>query len=170
MTVTTTLRQLLLPELEAEFANTRKMLANIPDGNTAFKAHERSMPLSTLAGHTAIMPGYISLILGTPSVDMAATPLESLTMLTTAQILADFDHLADAAITALKGASDQTFEQEWVLSAGPTKIFSGTRYMAYRLLGVNHMVHHRAQLGLYLRLLGAPVPSVYGPSADEPLD
>ena len=167
MTETTTLRTLLLPELESEFAKTRKFLSVVPDGHNDFKPHPKSMSLSHLAGHVAELPEFLTTMLSSPDLDMGKTPMTPFRMETRQQALAHFDEVADAAITAVKSTSDEVFQQHWVLSWSGQTIFSGTRYMAYRELGVNHIVHHRAQLGVFLRLLGLPIPGTYGPSADE---
>ncbi len=164
----TDLRDLLLPELESELATTRRILAMVPDDQPEFKCHEKSMSLSKLAGHVAEMPSFATLVLGSPDLDLGAPggppPFRHVTA---AQTLATFDDFADQLITTLKQTSDETFEQQWSLVYGDHKIYSGTRYNAYRTFGINHLVHHRAQLGVYLRLLGIPLPKTYGPSADE---
>ena len=164
------MRNLLLPELEAELAKTRLVLESVPDGHNDFKCHEKSMPLNRLAGHVAELPGFASLILTTPSIDMG-TPTDTrkiLRMDTQVALVNEYNELADKAITALKHTTDQTFEQTWHLTRKGAGIYSGTRYGAYRNMFLNHMIHHRAQLGVYLRLLNVPVPSTFGPTADEP--
>ncbi len=158
---------MLLPELETELKKTRRMLDSLPDSENAFKPHERSKSLDKLAGHVAELPSFIALILSSPDIDMAkSNPRKPVVMETKQQLLAQFDENADQALTALKQTSDETFHQHWNLSRGDVKISSGTRYDAYRAMGVNHMVHHRAQLGCYLRQLNLPLPGTYGPSAD----
>ena len=168
MTDTHHISQLLLPELESELAITRRMLAAVPDGQNEYKCHEKSMKLAGLAGHVAEMPMFSVLILTTPSMDLAApseTPPHKFE--SSAQNLAVFDEVAAKAVAALRGLSDQSFAEPWTLVYGDYKIFAGDRYNGYRSLGINHLIHHRAQLGVYLRLLGIPVPKTYGPSADE---
>lgn len=169
MTETTQLRGLLLPELEQEFEKTRKMIGYLPDGPLEFKPHEKSFTFARLAGHTAEMAGFIAAILTTPMLELTAGGLTPLIYESKAQLLAGFNELADGAVTALKNTSDETFEQHWKVAYKGKAIFEGTRYNAYRMMGVNHMVHHRAQLGVYVRLLGGKVPGTFGPSADEPL-
>ena len=163
----TTLRTLLLPELESEFTRTRKMLSVVPDGHNDFKPHPKSMSLSHLAGHVAEMPDFLSTLITSPDLDMGKSPVVPFRMETKQQALAHFDQVADAAITAVKNTSDEVFHQHWVLSWNGHTIFSGDRYTAYREMGVNHLVHHRAQLGVYLRELNVAIPGTYGPSADE---
>jgi len=162
------LSELLLPELESELAKTRRILAALPDGQLEFKPHEKSMALAKLAGHIAELPAFTSIILTVPSLDVAApnSPRKPVVMETAGQLVAQFDLAAEKAVAALKNTSDAAFEETWSLSRGPMAIYSGTRYGAYRAFGVNHIIHHRAQLGSYIRLLNHPLPGTYGPSAD----
>ena len=163
------LAELLLPELEAELAKTRKVLERVPDGHNDFKSAEKSMPLTRLAGHTAEFAGFITVFLTTPSLDMGTPedPRKILRMETRDKLLAEFDELAPKAIETLKATSDETFGETWTASRKGQPVFTGTRYAAYRNMLLNHMIHHRAQLGVYLRLLDIPVPSTFGPTADE---
>ncbi len=163
------LAHLLLPELEAELAKTRKVLERVPDGHHDFKSAEKSMPLSRLAGHTAELGGFIGVFLTTPSIDMGtpSDPRKILRMETREKLLADFDELAAKSIAALKETTDSTLLQPWTAARKGQTVFSGPRYTAYRNMALNHMIHHRAQLGVYLRLLDIPVPSTFGPTADE---
>ncbi len=163
----TTLRTLLLPELESEFAKTRKMLSVVPDGHNGFKPHPKSMSLSHLAGHVAEMPDFLTTLIASPDLNMGKTPLIPFRMETKQQALAQFDEVADKALSTVKNTSDEVFRQHWVLTWSGHTIYSGDRYNAYRNLGINHLVHHRAQLGVYLRELNIPIPGTYGPSADE---
>ncbi len=126
------------------------------------------MPLAKLAGHVAEMPAFTNLLLTAPDIDLGAPGgPPPFVHITAQQTLAQFDTFADDLVTTVKHTSDQTFEQTWSLVYGDYKIFSGTRYNAYRTFGINHLIHHRAQLGVYLRLLGIPLPKTYGPTADE---
>jgi uncharacterized damage-inducible protein DinB len=159
----------LLPELTAELAKTRKVLEAVPDGHNDFKPHEKSMLLSRLAGHTAEFAGIVANILTTDSIDMGTPtdPRKILRMETRQQLLADFNEGADKAITTVKQTTDEAFDAPWKLLRKGAAILSTTRYTAYRNIALNHMIHHRAQLGVYLRLLNLPVPGTFGPSADE---
>ena len=163
------LSTLLLPELEAELAKTRKMLEYVPDGSNDFKSAEKSMPLSRLAGHTAELAGLAAVILTTTDIDMGtpSDPRKILRMETQAKLLADYNEMAAAALDALRKSTDEDLETTWKASKKGVPTFSLTRYSAYRNMALNHMIHHRAQLGVYLRLLGRPVPSTFGPTADE---
>jgi uncharacterized damage-inducible protein DinB len=163
-----TLAELLLPELEEELANTRRILAVVPDDQPDFAPHTKSMSLTKLAGHVAEIPGFCHALLTGPDMDLGAPggppPFHHTT---SAKTLAAFDSGAAALTATLQSMSDDAFHSTWTLVYGDYKIFSGTRYAAYRTFGLNHLIHHRAQLGVYIRFLGIPLPKTYGPSADE---
>lgn len=168
MSETNHISQLLLPELESELAITRRILAAVPNGHNTFKPHEKSMSLATLAGHTAELPGFTMATLASPDFDLGAPNNYKPNIFeTNSQNLDYFNDVATKAIATLKATSDATFNEDWKLTYGPHVIYTGTRHNAYRAMMMNHLVHHRAQLGVYLRLLGVPVPKTYGPSADE---
>ena len=165
----TFLQALLLPELEAELGKTRKMLTYVPDGHNDFKSADKSMPLSRLAGHTAEFASLVTVILTRNDVDYGtpSDPRRILRMETKEKLLADFDELAAGALEAMRATDDEILMQTWRASKKGVPAFSLPRYGAYRNMAMNHMIHHRAQLGVYLRLLGLPVPSTFGPTADE---
>ena len=169
MAESTHLAELLLPELEAELAKTRKVLERVPDGHNDFKSAEKSMPLSRLAGHTAELAGFIAVHLTAPALDMGtpSDPRKILRMETRDALLAEYDELAAKSLDALRHSTDTSLEQPWTVHRKGQPVYTGTRYGAYRNMALNHMVHHRAQLGVYLRLLGVAVPSTFGPTADE---
>jgi uncharacterized damage-inducible protein DinB len=169
MSDTYQLRDLLLPELEAELQKTRKLLARLPEGQNDFKSHEKSMPLSRLAGHTAELAGFGGLILTLPAIDAGtpSDPRKILRMQDPASLLSEYDELAAKELEALQATTDEAFAQTFTLSRQGNVVFEGTRYRAFRNISLNHMIHHRAQLGVYLRLLEIPVPSTFGPTADE---
>ena len=158
----------LLPELELELGKTRRVLEAVPDGHNDFKPHEKSMLLTRLAGHTAEFAGFAALILTRPVIDMQTPddPRKILRMETKAKLLADYDELVPQAIAALKSTTDDAFDQTFILSRKGQPVFTGTRLAAYRNIALNHMIHHRGQLSVYLRLLNQPVPGSFGPSAD----
>ena len=165
MSETTFLRDLLLPELETEIGKTRRLFEALPDGEVDFKPYEKSMPLGRLAGHTTDLFRIITLVLTSSDFDMAVA-WKPYTMESKAQLLAQFEENADKALTALKQTSDEIFHQQWRILRGPLTLFSGERYAAYRSNGMNQIIHHRAQLGTYIRALGLPLPGMYGASAD----
>ena len=124
---------LLLPEFNEEMKRTRKTLESLPEGQGGFKAHERSSPLSKLAGHMAQLPSFVSLILTSPDVDISVSRPAPLVFGTKPQVLAAFEELADQALTVLKNTTDEVFEQHWKLSMKDHVIFSGAT-----VRGVSH--------------------------------
>jgi uncharacterized damage-inducible protein DinB len=164
-----TLAERLRPELEAQLNNTRKVLAAVPDGHNDFKPHEKSMLLNRLAGHTAELAGFASLILTLPGINMGTPedPRKILRMTTKNELMAEFEPMAARALEALAGTTDEAFDETFTLSRQGTVIRELSRYNAYRDIFLDHMIHHRAQLGVYLRLLEVPVPMTFGPTADE---
>jgi len=116
-----------------------------------------------------MMPSWTLRMTSESELDIAPRdgPTASYTIEKTATLLEQFDRNAAAARTALMGTSDESFQQPWVLKSGGQEVATGTRYLMIRTLLLNHLVHHRAQLGVYLRLVNVPVPSMYGPTADE---
>lgn len=162
------LRDLLLPEFDEEIRCTRRTLERLPEDRPDYKPHDKSASLVKLANHTAEMPGFLTMILSANLFDVAdpnaARPDPPATG---AERLAQFDLAADAARAMLGKTADRALHENWKLCAGEFIIFTGSRYHGMRTFFFNHMIHHRAQLGIYLRLNDCPVPSVYGPSADE---
>ena len=165
------LSNLLLPELEAELKKTRRFLESLPEGQDNFKPHERSTSLIDLANHLATVSGLAGTILVVPGAELGGPtdPRRIVKEQNTAAILKVFDELAASSLAQLKETSDRAFQDPWQATRQGKTLFSGTRYLAYRNIAMNHMIHHRAQLGAYLRALNIPVPSAFGPSADETL-
>jgi uncharacterized damage-inducible protein DinB len=161
------LYDLLLPEFDEEIQKTRTTLERVPEDKPDFKPHEKSMAMVKLANHTAALPGFMSLMLTTDAFDVAAPGERPAPPETSAERLAGFDAVAKTARAQLAAAADRTLHENWKLSAGERVIFTGSRYHAIRSMFFNHMIHHRAQLGVYLRMNDCLVPSIYGPSADE---
>jgi uncharacterized damage-inducible protein DinB len=163
------IKDLLLPEFDAELRKTRTILERVPAtlDKQSFKPHEKSTPMAKLAAHTAQMPGFLSIIVSTPDFDLANSGFKPLVMQSSAQILATFDKLSAEAHALLDSVSDRSMHETWKLSAGGQSIYDGSRYFAIRTMFFNHLIHHRAQLGIYLRLNDILVPATYGPSADE---
>ena len=157
---------LLFPDFAAEHAATRRLLARVPDGRGAWRPHPRSRTLGELATHVAQIPQRGAVILTTDVLDIArrapAPPFA-----TTAALLAAHDAGVAALEDALAAATLDDLAGEWRLVAGPHTLIAGPRRHMLRTVGMSHLVHHRAQLGVYLRLLDVPVPGMYGPSADE---
>ena len=161
------INELLLTEFDEEIKKTRTMLERVPTGNPDFAPHATSTPLKKLAPHVAQLAGFGTIILTTPELDFGKTKMPSVPFESPAQLVKTFDEGAAQARTALKNTKDDAWTEPWKLSFGDKPIFSGTRFLAYRQMFLNHLVHHRAQLGVYLRLNETPVPATYGPSADD---
>jgi uncharacterized damage-inducible protein DinB len=167
---TRALTDFFLAELEREVKPTRRMLERVPMDRAAWKPHEKSMAIGGLATHVANLPSWTALTLNQDELDIApvgAPPFKLEPFATTGELLAAFDKNVEDARKALEGATDEGLEEEWTLLAGGHKIFTDSKKMVLRQYVFNHLAHHRAQLGVYLRLNGIPVPATYGPSADE---
>ena len=156
----------LLPEFDQEMATTRRCLERVPDGKLGWKPHEKSMSFGKLASHIAEMPTWCVAGLKMDSLDLATgyNPFEAKS---NAELLAAFDKNAAAAREAIAGASDETYMQNWSLMRGEQTLMTMPKIVVVRAFVMNHVIHHRGQLSVYLRLNGIPVPSIYGPSADE---
>ncbi|MEP6833291.1 MAG: DinB family protein [Gemmatimonas sp.] len=159
--------QLLYPDLAEELATTRKMLGLVPDGHNDFKPHDKSMMLGSLATHLTQLPKFVNTILSTSELDFATTPWVEKTLSTTAERLQEFDQNAGAMSSDIHAAEWPTLEQSWTLRAGEQVYVTEPKGKLLRTFALSHMAHHRAQLGVYLRLLGIAIPGCYGPSADE---
>ncbi len=127
------------------------------------------MPLGRLAPHVAELGGFGLSVLTTPGLDFAQGTYTPLAFESTAQLVRVFDEGAAKVRSALVGMTDEAWNQPWKLSFQGKPIFEGSRFLAYRQMFLNHIVHHRAQLGVYLRMNDEPVPATYGPSADDRL-
>lgn len=162
------LRKIALGDLESELATTRRVLERIPEEHFDWKPHAKSMSLNELATHLATIPFYGTAVLQGEDFDVDA-PLPPNPLATSRdEILRRFDETAASLRALLAEADDLSLREPWSLRAGERVVFTQPRVGVLRGLVVSHMVHHRAQLGVYLRLLDVLVPSIYGPSADEP--
>lgn len=161
--------QSLTGELDQESAGTRKTLERVPDGKFAFKPHEKSFTLGGLASHVAGIAEWGTMICKTDFLDLAAPEHQQRAPeLTTAQELVEaFDKNAAAFRAALAETSDEQLMQPWTLRMGEKVILTLPRVAVLRGMVFNHLIHHRAQLTVYLRMNDVPVPALYGPSADE---
>ena len=163
-----TIAEILLEDFDIEIAMTRKILAAVPADRPDYKPHDKSMPLGKLAMHVATLPALGTKVLTLPSLDLTAADWPPLVFVSREQLLHDFDTLAAEARAALVNSTDQDLQQKWKFSYGAYVISEDSRSATFRHAFFSHMIHHRAQLGVYLRLNNLPVPGVYGPSADEP--
>jgi uncharacterized damage-inducible protein DinB len=165
-----TIGQSMLGEFDQEMQNTRKVLERVPDEKWNWKPHDKSGTVGWLAGHIATLPGWITMAVNTEELDYAPVNGPSYQPPKTENrkdVLAVFDKESSEARAALAAASDQEMLKGWKLLAGGQEIFTMPRIACIRGMVMNHLIHHRAQLGVYFRLLDIAVPGLYGPSADE---
>lgn len=158
--------QAFLPEFDQEMANTRKLLERVPDGKSEYKPHEKSMTLGRLAGHVAELPGWAKTTLETQLLELQPG-MQGSTATSREQLLETFDSNVAAARPLIESATDADWMKTWTLKFGGKEIMSMPRVAVMRGMVMNHMIHHRAQLGVYLRLNDVAIPGMYGPSADE---
>jgi len=158
--------ELLLVEFDEEAHKTRAMLERVPI-KADYRPHAKSMPLGKLAPHVAELAGFGVSILTTPELDFANIERTPVPFQSSEQLVKAFDEGAARARAALSNTPDDAWSESWKLSFQGKPIFSGSRFLAYRQMFLNHLVHHRAQLGVYLRLNDKPLPATYGPSADD---
>lgn len=158
--------QLLLKELEQEAQTTRKMLERIPNDKYDWQPHEKSMTIRQVATHIAELPGWVTMALTTDELDFATNPYQPETINNTSELLELLeDSLADGK-SHLEAATEEQLLPTWTLRNGDLVYIIYTRYEMIRM-AYSQIIHHRAQLGVYLRLLNIPIPGSYGPSADE---
>lgn len=162
--------QMILPEFDHEMANTRKTLERVPDDKFSWKPHEKSTSLGGLATHLGNIPSWTAMTFDRDELDIAPPgqpPYRLDEAKSTAALLEAFDKNVASARAALEAATDENWQGKWSLLSGGKTIFTLPRAAVMRGFILSHSIHHRAQLGVYLRLLDVPVPSIYGPSADE---
>ena len=156
----------ILQELEQEAATTRRVLERVPEDKLSWQPHQKSMTLGQLANHVAGVPGDIASITTGDEFDFANFP-QSDPAVTTADLLARHDASVAKAKDILSGTDDARATSPWKGLMGGQEMMTIPRVGVFRSLMLNHWIHHRGQLSVYLRLLDVPVPSIYGPSADE---
>ena len=164
------LADLLLPEFDAEIATTRKVLERVPDDRIEWKPHEKSFPMGHLAQLVAMIPGWTTVVLTGTEFDIAPKdrkPGSGYSFQKVSALLELFDKNVAEARPLIQGVTDEALREPWTLKAGGEVVLTTSRYMVFRTQMLNHLVHHRAQLGVYLRLVDKPVPQMYGPTADE---
>ncbi len=159
--------ELLKKELEEEAAITRKMLAIVPEDKWDWKPHSKSMNMMQLSTHVAEMPEFIAFAVNTDELDFAANPYQPTVVKTNAELLDVFNNALAAGRMALDELTDEnTLNKRWVLRMGDAILADNSKYEAIRH-ALAQTIHHRAQLGVFLRLNNIPIPGSYGPSADE---
>jgi uncharacterized damage-inducible protein DinB len=164
------LSKALLPEFDNEMANTRKTLERVPQDKSDWKPHEKSTAMGGLATHLGNIPTWAVYTIDQDSLDLApgGEPLPQAKLAESqAELLATFDDNVAKARAAIAGASDEELFKPWSLISNGNTILTMPKIAVLRSFVMNHLIHHRAQLGVYLRLNDIPVPSIYGPSADE---
>lgn len=158
--------QSLLPEFNNEMANTRKMLERVPDDKLGYKPDPKSMTLGRLASHVAEIVGWAISVFNDN--EYVITPgHKALDATSRAELLEALDQNVKEAHAAIDKAPDSGMMNKWALKFGDQEILAMPRAVVYRSMIMNHIIHHRAQLSVYFRLVGVPVPGMYGPSADE---
>ena len=158
--------QMLLKEMDNEATTTRKMLERVPDDKFTWKPHEKSMSVEHLTTHIAELPGWVSMVLTTSELDFAANPYERKSISKTKDLINLFEETLADGKTHLSKATEKDLEPNWTLRNGDQVYSVNTKAEVIRMTYCQ-IVHHRAQLGVYLRLLNVPIPGSYGPSADE---
>jgi uncharacterized damage-inducible protein DinB len=164
------IRDAVLAEFDHEMISTRQTLERVPEGKGDWAPHEKSMKMGRLAGHLAELSGWAASIIGKDELDfrpVGAPPTQPFVMTSRQQLMDTFDKKVTEARAAIAGASDEHLMKTWTLLGGGKTVMAMPRITFLRSFFMNHIIHHRAQLGVYLRMNNVPVPSVYGPSADE---
>ncbi|CAN5420084.1 hypothetical protein BH09GEM1_BH09GEM1_29640 [soil metagenome] len=161
---------LLLPEYDNEITITRTVLERVPDDGDkgSWRPQEKAFPLAHLAQLVSMMPAWVPMVTDNPELDIAPANASKreYSIQKTARLLTDFDNNAKVGCDAIAKTTDEKFHEDWHFKAAGQIIFTKSRYQSLRWSVLNHLVHHRAQLGLYLRILGERVPEMYGPTAD----
>jgi uncharacterized damage-inducible protein DinB len=162
--------QSILPEFDQEMASTRKVLERVPDDKLNWRAHPKSNTIGWLANHLAEMPGWVTPTLSQTALDIAPVggpPYQSPKLASRREIVEQFDKNVAEARKALSAATDAQVDQSWSLVKAGTPLFTMPRRSVIRSFVINHIIHHRAILCVYLRLNDVPVPGMYGPSGDD---
>ncbi|MBP7778813.1 MAG: DinB family protein [Acidobacteria bacterium] len=159
--------QSLLPEFDHEFATLRKTLERVPEGKWDYTPHAKSMNLGRLAGHLAELAGWVNSTIEADELDFGKVDYVAFIPASRAELVAKLDAVVGTARPVLAAASDADMVKPWTLRMNETIYFTMPKVAVLRSFVMNHMIHHRAQLGVYLRLNDIPVPQTYGPSADE---
>jgi uncharacterized damage-inducible protein DinB len=167
-----TVKEILLEDFDLEMANTRRILERIPEDNPEYKPHAKSFAIGKLSMHVATLPLFAKYIMTMPDMDLAnnGLPRPDMTFRTREVLLTTFEQSVNEAKAALAAVSEAALAEHWKFCFGEHVISNDTRSKTYRNMFLNHLIHHRAQLGVYLRLNDIPVPGLYGPSADEPFN
>lgn len=161
------IKDAFIAELKQEAASTRKLLERVPMDKPDWAPHAKSMKLGNLANHVAELPGWTMVTLDQDELDFAKFEYKPVIPKTADELVKKFDDQVAKAVECLNRTSDETFMQNWTMRQGEQIFFTLPKAAVLRSFTFNHSYHHRAQLGVYLRLLDIPIPGIYGPTADE---
>jgi len=164
-----TIAESMLPEFDNEMKTTRTLLERVPEANADWVPHVKSMPLGRLATHISELLDWIGVTLLQTELDFAKDKYQPAEFTSTADLLATFDAKVKSNRAILAAAADQDMMVPWTLRNGDQVFFSMPRIAVLRGMVMNHLIHHRGQLSVYLRLNDVPLPSIYGPTADSPM-
>jgi uncharacterized damage-inducible protein DinB len=159
----------LLMEFEMETGRTRKMLERVPDNKFDWKPHDKSYSMGALASHIADIPNWVDATLNMDELDFANFEYKPPIATNNEELLKIFEEKRAEAADVIKNTSDETFMSNWTMRDGDTVFFTAPKIGALRDFVLNHIIHHRAQLGVYLRMNDVPLPQTFGPTADEPM-
>ncbi|MEO8879470.1 MAG: DinB family protein [Gemmatimonadaceae bacterium] len=162
--------ELLVPEYDHEIAVTREVLKRVPDDCAEWKPHPKAFSMAHLAQLVARLPGWVPMMFERDDLDIqpvSGPTFPGYSVEPTAKLLAEFDRNAAAGRAALLGTTDEKLEQTWTLRKAGAVVQTDSRYQMLRSMVLNHQIHHRAQLAMYLRITDQKVPEMYGPTADK---
>ncbi|MEO6833653.1 MAG: DinB family protein [Chitinophagaceae bacterium] len=157
----------LINELKTEGEKTRKILALVPFDKLDYAPHEKSMKMGVLAFHVAGLPEWVTITINQDELDFATQKFDAPKPQNADELLERLDKNVADALAAIKGVSEETWKKPWTLRSGEHVIMTLPKSEVVRSFAINHLIHHRAQLGTYLRMLDIPIPGMYGSSADE---
>ena len=161
------IKDAFIGELKHESSLTKKIIERVPLDKKDWKPHEKSMTLGRLATHVAEIPHWISRVIIMDEFDFLVQGFSSHTAASQEELMTIFNEKLNKAIADLETMDDESFTKIWTVRRGEQVMFNTPKKIAIRGWAINHMIHHRGQLSVYLRLLDVPVPGMYGPSADE---
>lgn len=161
------LNQSFIAELKHEAASTKRILERVPEGKFDWRPHPKSMSLGRLAAHVAELPGFLNSILTVDEFDFARGDYKPSPASTPQELMNVFEQKLDEVVQTLQNTTDEKMQASFTLRSGDHVLATLPRVVAIRSMALNHIIHHRGQIAVYLRLLDIPVPGMYGPSADE---
>lgn len=160
-------KALMVGDVMQEWTGTRRLLASLPDEHLGWRPHAKSYTLGELATHVVNLINWQLVILRDPGLDLATVAPHRVALASRQALLDEFDANIQELERTLDAIDEAALASNWTLRRGDTVMVVQPKAFAFRTMGMSHMIHHRAQLGMYLRLLDQPVPGVYGPTADE---